>query len=556
MEGYSTLDLIFVGFMFIGGFGMFIYGMNVMADGLQKSAGNRMKHLLGMLTNNRILGVLVGTGVTAIVQSSSATTVMVVGFVNAGLLNLSQAVGVIMGANIGTTVTSWIVSSSEWFAIFKPAQMAPLAIGIGSMTLFMAKSKRKREIAEIIVGFGLLFIGLEMMSDSIKPFRELPAFIDAFRILGSNPIFGILAGAIVTAVIQSSSASVGILQMLAQQRLVPWNAAVYIILGQNIGTCVTAILSSIGANKIAKRAAVIHLLFNVIGTIVFAIGSIAFFQFMNHELGKLMISSTQISIFHSIFNIGNTVLLFGFADRLVALSGKIIKGEDVIDDSEGGIALRHLDERILETPSFAVENAIKEVVHMGELAISNTKLAIEALLDKDEDKCNQIFSLERDINKLDKLITDYLVKITNTSLNEHQHMIITNLFYTVNDIERIGDHADNLGELAKYYIDNDLTMSDTAIDEIREISQRAIDTVEIAIEARKNDNADLVKKVEQNEELVDTLEEELREKHIKRLAGNLCDSTTGVVFLDAISNLERISDHALNIAYYVKDEAL
>jgi len=556
MEGYSTLDLIFVGFMFIGGFGMFIYGMNVMADGLQKSAGNKMKHLLGMLTNNRIVGVLVGTGVTAIVQSSSATTVMVVGFVNAGLLNLTQAVGVIMGANIGTTVTSWIVSSSEWFAVFKPAQMAPLAIGIGSMTLFMAKSKRKREIAEIVVGFGLLFIGLEMMSDSIKPFRDLPAFIDAFRILGRNPIFGILAGAIVTAVIQSSSASVGILQMLAQQKLVPWNAAVYIILGQNIGTCITAILSSIGANKIAKRAAVIHLLFNVIGTVVFAIVSIAFFQFINHELGRLLISSTQISIFHSIFNIGNTVLLYGFADRLVSLSGKIIKGEDVMDDSEGGIALRHLDERILETPSFAVENAIKEVVHMGELAISNTKLAIEALLEKDEDKCNQIFSLERDINKLDKLITDYLVKITNTSLNEHQHMIITNLFYTVNDIERIGDHADNLGELAKYYIDNDLTMSDTAIDEIREISQRAIDTVEIAIEARKNDNADLVKKVEQNEELVDTLEEELREKHIKRLAGNLCDSTTGVVFLDAISNLERISDHALNIAYYVKDEAL
>lgn len=556
MESYSTLDLLFVGFMFIGGFGMFIYGMNVMADGLQKSAGNKMKHLLGMLTNNRILGVLVGTGVTAIVQSSSATTVMVVGFVNAGLLNLTQAVGVIMGANIGTTVTSWIVSSSEWFAIFKPAQIAPLAIGIGSMMLFMAKSKRKREIAEIIVGFGLLFIGLEMMSDSIKPFRELPAFIDAFRVLGSNPVFGILAGAIVTAIIQSSSASVGILQMLAQQRMVPWNAAVYIILGQNIGTCITALLSSVGANKTAKRAAIIHLLFNVIGTVVFAIASIAFFQFLNHEMGKLLISSTQISIFHTIFNIGNTVLLFGFADRLVALSGKIIKGEDIVDETEGAIALRHLDERILETPSFAVENAIKEVVHMGELAISNTKLAVEALLDKDEEKCNIIFSREKDINKLDKLITDYLVKISNTSLNEHQHMIITNLFYTVNDIERIGDHAENLGELAKYYIENELTMSDTAIDEIKEISQRTIDTVELAIEARRNDNADLVKKVEQNEELVDTLEEELREKHIKRLAGNMCNSTTGVVFLDALSNLERISDHALNIAYYVKDEAL
>ncbi|PKM96383.1 MAG: Na/Pi cotransporter [Firmicutes bacterium HGW-Firmicutes-1] len=556
MEGYSTLDLIFVGFMFIGGFGMFIYGMNIMAEGLQKAAGNKMKNLLGVLTNNRVLGVLVGTGVTAIIQSSSACTVMVVGFVNAGLLNLSQAVGVIMGANIGTTVTSWIVSSSDWFAVFKPAQVAPLAIGVGSMILFLAKSKSKKQVAEIIVGFGLLFIGLEMMSDSIAPFRELKAFQDAFRILGKNPLFGVLAGAAVTAIIQSSSASVGILQMIAIQRLVPWNAAVYIILGQNIGTCVTAILSSIGANKNAKRAAVIHLLFNVIGTVVFAVICIIFFKFINVEIGKRLITATQISIFHSIFNISNTVLLFGFADRLVTLSGKIVKGVDVFEEGEDAIALRHLDERILETPSFAVENAIKEVVHMGELAIVNTKLAMESLLEKDEEKFERVLKIEKDINKLDKLITDYLVKISNVSLNEHQHLVITNLFYTVNDIERIGDHAENIGELAKYYLVNNLTMSESAELEIKEIYQRTLETVELAIEARKSDNADLVKKVEQNEELVDTLEEELREKHIRRLAGNLCDSTTGVVFLDTISNLERISDHALNIAYYVKDEAL
>jgi phosphate:Na+ symporter len=542
--------------MFIGGFGMFIYGMNIMAEGLQKAAGNKMKNLLGVLTNNRVLGVLVGTGVTAIIQSSSACTVMVVGFVNAGLLNLSQAVGVIMGANIGTTVTSWIVSSSDWFAVFKPAQVAPLAIGVGSMILFLAKSKSKKQVAEIIVGFGLLFIGLEMMSDSIAPFRELKAFQDAFRILGKNPLFGVLAGAAVTAIIQSSSASVGILQMIAIQRLVPWNAAVYIILGQNIGTCVTAILSSIGANKNAKRAAVIHLLFNVIGTVVFAVICIIFFKFINVEIGKRLITATQISIFHSIFNISNTVLLFGFADRLVTLSGKIVKGVDVFEEGEDAIALRHLDERILETPSFAVENAIKEVVHMGELAIVNTKLAMESLLEKDEEKFERVLKIEKDINKLDKLITDYLVKISNVSLNEHQHLVITNLFYTVNDIERIGDHAENIGELAKYYLVNNLTMSESAELEIKEIYQRTLETVELAIEARKSDNADLVKKVEQNEELVDTLEEELREKHIRRLAGNLCDSTTGVVFLDTISNLERISDHALNIAYYVKDEAL
>ncbi|PKM51719.1 MAG: Na/Pi cotransporter [Firmicutes bacterium HGW-Firmicutes-7] len=556
MEGYSTLDLLFVGFMFIGGFGMFVYGMNIMAEGLQKSAGNKMKNLLGVLTNNRVLGVFVGAAVTAIIQSSSACTVMVVGFVNAGLLNLSQAVGVIMGANIGTTVTSWIVSSSEWFGVFKPAKIAPLAIGIGVMLMFLTKNKNKKQLAEIIIGFGLLFIGLEMMSDSIAPFRGLKAFQDAFRVLGSNPILGVLAGAVVTALIQSSSASVGILQMIAIQGLLPWNAAVYIILGQNIGTCVTALLSSIGANKTAKRAAVIHLLFNVIGTVVFAIVCVVFFYFINVEIGSRIVSATQISIFHTVFNISNTILLFGFADKLVALSGKIVKGIDVLEESEGAIALRHLDERILETPSFAVENAIKEVVHMGELAILNTKLAMESLMEKNEEKSGKVFKLEKDINKLDKLITDYLVKISNVALNEHQHLIITNLFYTVNDIERISDHAENIAELAKYYLDNDLTMSESANKEIQEISQRTIDTVEYAIEARRTDNADLVKKVEQNEELVDSLEEELREKHIRRLAGNLCDSATGVVFLDTISNLERISDHALNIAYYVKDEAL
>ncbi len=555
MEGYSTLDLIFVGFMFFGGFGMFIYGMNIMADGLQKSAGNKMKSLLAMLTNNRVLGVLVGAGVTAIIQSSSATTVMVVGFVNAGLLNLTQAVGVIMGANIGTTITAWIVSSSEWLAVLKPSEIAPLAIGIGSMVLFMAKSTKKKQVAEIVIGFGLLFVGLEMMSDSISPFRELPAFYEAFRVLGKNPLFGILAGAIVTAVIQSSSASVGILQMLAIQKMVPWNAAVYIILGQNIGTCITAMLASIGANKTAKRAAVIHLMFNVIGTVIFAVGCIVFFKYINIALGKTLVNSVQISIFHSVFNIANTLMLFGFADKLVELSKRIVVGEDILDESESAVALRHLDERILETPGFAVENAVKEVVHMGELAIKNTKLSVEAILNKDLDKVELVLKNEKDINKLNKLITEYLVKISNTSLNEHQHIIITNLFYSINDIERIGDHAENIGELAKYYIDNNLTMSDTAHEEIIVISDKTIETVELAVEARRSDNADLIKKVEANEEEVDTLEEDLREKHIKRLASNKCDTTTGVVFLDILSNLERISDHALNIAYYVKDEA-
>jgi phosphate:Na+ symporter len=555
MEGYSTIELLFTVFAFIGGVGMFLYGMDTMAGGLQKSAGGKMQNLLGMLTNNRFLAVIVGALVTAIIQSSSATTVMVVGFVNASIMNLSQAVGVIMGANIGTTITSWIASSSEWLEVLKPSELAPLAIGIGAGMIFFTKNTKVKQIGEIIIGFGLLFIGLDMMKHAIDPFRDSPVFKEVFRTLGSSPLLGILAGATITAIIQSSSASVGILLALAANGGVPWSAAVYIILGQNIGTCITALLSSLNANKTGKRAAVIHLMFNVIGTGLFAIGCIIFFN-VDKTFAASNVTALGISIFHTVFNISNTVILFPFANQLVRLSEFFIRGDDEEDISETGIALRHLDDRILESPSFAVENAIKEVVHMGELCIENTKMAMDALIEKDTKKAEKVVKLEKDINKLDKLITDYLIKISNTQLSERQNLIITNLFHTVNDIERVGDHAENIAELSLYYIDNNLSFSDIAKEEILDITSRVIKTIEYAIQARENADVELVRKVERNEEMVDSLEEELREKHIRRLAQNICDSTTGVVFLDLLSNVERISDHALNIAYFVKDEMI
>lgn len=395
-----------------------------------------------------------------------------------------------------------------------------------------------------------------MMKDAISPFKDCEAFKNAFLVLGKNPVLGILIGAAVTAIIQSSSASVSILQTLAALALVPWNAAVYIILGQNIGTCITAMLSSIGANKTAKRAAYIHLLFNVIGSVLFAIITIIYLNIINVSLGNRNITSTEISIFHTIFNITVTLVLFPFANRLVNLSKRIVKGSDIVTVGEPQMALKHMDERILETPSFAVENAIKEVVNMGQLSLKNTKLATEALLEKDKNKIECVIKSEKDINALEKLITEYLVKISNTSLSEHQNIIVTNLFHTINDIERVGDHAENIAELAQYYLDNDCTFSETALVEFRNISRIAIETLEYAIKARETENTEYIRKVEQNEELVDTLEEELREKHINRLSNNICDSSTGVVFLDSINNYERISDHALNIAYYIKDEII
>lgn len=533
---------------------MFLYGMNIMADGLQKAAGNKMKQLLGILTNNRLLAVIVGALVTAIIQSSSATTVMVVGFVNASLINLTQAVGVIMGANIGTTVTSWLVSMNEWGAVLKPEFFAPLLIGIGSFTVMFTKKEKKKDAAEILIGFGILFIGLNFMSSSIAPYSDSPVFSQAFRILGGNPILGILVGALVTAVIQSSSASVGILQTLASTGVVNWNSAVFITLGQNIGTCVTALLSSAGANKTAKRAAVIHLLFNTIGAIVFGILMFAVFQ-VNKVFAASSISTTQISIFHTIFNICNTLLLFPFAGFLVKLSGLIIDDSaPAVEEDEVKTVLRHLDERILESPSFAIESAEKEIVNMGHIALSGVEFSARALLNSQKSDASAVFEAEQKVDILDSEITKYLIKINNLSLTEKQQEIVNHMFYTVSNIERVSDHAENIAELAMKKIEHGLEFSQSAKAEMEQIASLATESFQNAIEARRTDNIENIRKVVKLEDMVDTLEEELREKHIARLSQNLCDSETGVIFIDSLVNLERISDHSLNIANYVKDE--
>lgn len=549
-----TIEHVSSIFTFIGGLGMFLYGMNLMADGLQKAAGNKMKQLLGYLTNNRFVAVLVGALVTAIIQSSSATTVMVVGFVNAGLVNLAQAVGVIMGANIGTTITSWLVSMNEWSAALKPEFFAPLLIGIGAFTIMFAKTERKKEAAEILIGFGILFIGLSFMSNSIKPYTGAPIFSTAFRVLGKNPFLGILIGAVVTAVIQSSSASVGILQTLAMNGVVNWNSAIFITLGQNIGTCVTAIISSTGANKTAKRAAVIHFLFNTIGAAVFGIVMFVLFQ-VNKTFAASSISSVQISIFHTIFNVCNTLLLFPFANFLVKLSGLVIDDSTPVEEKdEVELVLRHLDDRILETPSFAVENAVKEVIHMGEVAMESVKCSVKALLKNDKEAADEVLKHEQIIDKLDHVLTQYLIKINNLSLTEKQQEVINHMFYTVSDIERVGDHAENIAELAMKKIEHGLYFSDSAYAEMEEICTVSLESFENAMKARETENIEYVRKVVKLEDIVDTLEEELREKHIKRLSQNLCDSETGVIFIDTMVNIERISDHSLNIANYIRDE--
>ncbi len=556
----TTMESVQAVFQFMGGLGMFLYGMHIMADGLQKSAGSRVKKLLGFLTNNRIMAIMVGALITAIIQSSGATTVMVVGFVNAGILSLTQAVGVIMGANIGTTITAWIVSLSQLgdaFEVMQPAFYAPLLIGIGALMLLFCKNQKKVMAGEILIGIALLFIGLDFMSDSIAPLTDAPIFSTAFRILGGNPFLGIIIGALVTMLLQSSSASVGILQTLALNGVVTTNAAIFITLGQNIGSCFTAILSSASAGKNAKRAAAIHLMFNVIGALIF--GTILYIVFLlRPDFAHHNINSVEISIFHTIFNFLNTAILFPFAKQLVNLSQWIIKDVSKEEADEmlevESLVGRHLDIRLLKTPSAAVEAVLGEVVHMGKVTLQNSIDAVNSIMDRDADLIEKVFQTEDTINNLEKLLTAYLVKINNLSLTEEQKLVINDLFYTISDIERVGDHAENIAEISKYLVEHDLVFSETAIADLVEIGGRVVESFAYAIDARATNSMESLRKVSQYEDMVDTLEEELREKHILRLSNNECKPSAGVQFLDIVSNLERMSDHAYNIAGYVKDE--
>ncbi len=420
-------------FIFAGGIGMFLYGMNRMADGMQKSAGGKMKSLLGYLTRNRFLAVVVGALITAIIQSSGATTVMVVGFVNAGIMNLVQAVGVIMGANIGTTITAWIVSLGQIgdaAQALKPAFYAPLLIGIGAFISLFAKKDRFKNIGELFVGIGLLFEGLEFMSLAISPYTDAPIFSDAFEFVGSNPFLGIIIGIIVTAILQSSSASVGILQTLAANGIVTTNAAVFITLGQNIGSCVTALLSCAGATRTAKRAACMHLLFNIAGAILF--GTIGFVLFcIRPNIAVHNISAVEISIFHTLFNITCTVVMFPFAELLVKISGMIIKEkqeqpelDNISDEVELEVA-RHFDVRIMEQPSVALERAKKETIVMARLSYDNMEYASRAVRENSSELVEKVYELEKRVDYYSKYLTAYLIKVSNLSLTDKQHLLVT-----------------------------------------------------------------------------------------------------------------------------------
>lgn len=542
MDVLSSKEIIEILFPLLGGLGLFLYGMTVMSEGLEKSAGNRLEKIIEKMSGNIFIGVFVGAIVTMIIQSSSATTVMVVGFVNAGIMNLTQSIGIIMGANIGTTITAQLVS-------IKLTALAPIAIAIGTGTKLFSKKSKTVILGEIILGFGILFLGMDIMKDAMSPLKSYSGFTDMIVSIGSGSLLGTIKGFFVgffiTAVVQSSSATTGILIALAGTGVLPIESAFPILLGTNVGTCVTALLSSISANRTAKRAAVMHLLFNVIGTVIFII-------FFSHITVSLVKSTSddaarQLANAHTFFNILNTLILLPFAGLIVKAVQKIIP-VDESERTEELLGVKYLDERILETPSIALGQVIKEVLHMGNLATISCESAVEALQTNDEKAIEKTFKVEKSINGLNREISNYLVKLSNSPLGDYDREIIDGLFSTINDIERVGDHAENLAELAQFKIENSITFSDKAIVELEEMVSVVTESFAHSLDAMRLSDQKLARKVIEQEGAVDEMEKTLRKKHIRRLNEGRCETNSGIIFLDIISNLERISDHSKNIA--------
>lgn len=520
------------------GLGLFLYGMQIMSDALQKTAGDRLKKLLEILTTNKYLGVVVGAAITAVIQSSSATTVMVVGLVNAGIMNLSQAVGVIMGANIGTTMTAQIIA-------FNFKNIVPYAIIIGAVLLLFSRKKSHKQLGELIIGFGILFMGMNTMSDAMKPLKDIPAFTQFMVNLQHNPLLGVLAGLLLTAVIQSSSATIGILQALAIQGLIPIEAALPILFGENIGTCATALIASIGTSITAKRAAVLHVTIKIVGTFIFMI----ILKPVIALVGLTAVEpARQIANAHTFFNVTNTIILLPFSAMLIAFVNKVIPGEDVYDK----FALKYLDKRILETPSIAVGQIVKEIVRMGDIARCNVQKGIEAIITGDEKLIEEIYSNEKVINELERRIGEFLQAVSHAAIGEEQVKKVGMLFNTIHDVERMGDHAENLAEAAQFKLDNKVIFSNSAIEELKEVYESVCKSIDNAFLALSTEDAAYVEAVDAYERKVDELRDSFKDRHISRLNRSECNINAGVLFLDILTNLERVSDHCVNVADVVR----
>lgn len=540
-----------------GGLALFLYGMHMLSEGLEKASGGRLERLLENLTNSRWKAVLLGAGVTAVIQSSSATTVMVVGFVNSGIMKLRQAIGIIMGANIGTTVTAWILSltgiqsDSFLMKLAKPTSFSPILAIIGVIFVMFMKNGKKRELGTVFIGFAILMFGMDTMSSAMEPLSGEPWFAGIFTMF-TNPILGLIAGTLVTAVIQSSSASVGILQALCATGSITYAAAVPIILGQNIGTCVTAIMSAVGADKNGKRAAVVHLMFNIIGTIVFMAVFYSLNMFMHFDFMQQAANKAGIAFVHTGFNIAATLLLLPFANYLEKLSFVIIQTdaeeERIAKESE---LFAKMDERFLGTPAFALEQAYACVVKMAELTKESLNEAMESIIDYQKGNFKIVEQKENLVDRYEDEISGYLVKISSRNLNEEDSRKLNMISQSVGDLERISDHAMNLAECARNMNKKEQSFSDKAMEELKIFSRAVGDIVDVTVRVLATEDLAAARTIEPFEEVIDYLQKDMKKRHMKRVKRKKCTAEMGFVLSDITNNYERIADHCSNLAINV-----
>ena len=538
----------------IGGLSLFLYGMSAMGDGLAKMAGGKLEAILEKLTSKKIFAVLLGAGVTAVIQSSSATTVMVVGFVNSGIMKLSQAVGIIMGAKVGTTVTSWLLSltgiegSNVWLQLLKPSSFSPVLAAIGIILIMSSKEEsKKKDIGNIMLGFAILMFGMEAMSDAVAPLAEDAHFASLFTKF-SNPVLGMLVGAVLTAIIQSSSASVGILQALCSTGAVSYSAALPIIMGQNIGTCITSIISSFGAKKNAKRAAAIHLFFNLIGTILFMVVFYSLNQIIGFAFLKTSANAAGIAVIHSLFNIGCCIILYPFSNWLVKLATIVIPdGREELEEKDDEEMLA-LDERFMERPAFAMEICRNASRQMASETMEAITLALEVVNEYDKKKAAKVYKLEDKVDHYEDKLGSYLVKLSAKNLSKADSESLSVLLHGMSDFERISDHAINIVESAKEMNDKSLVFSKKAKAEMETITRAVHDIVVKTVDVFNSESVEEAVHIEPLEDVIDGLTKEIKQNHVKRLTKGKCTIELGVILEDVLTNLERVSDHCSNVA--------
>ncbi len=538
----------------IGGLALFLYGMHLMGDGLSNASGGRLEKILEKLTSNKVKAVLLGAGVTAVIQSSSATTVMVVGFVNSGVMKLTQAVGIIMGANIGTTITSWILSlsgiesSSVFMQLLKPTSFSPILAIIGVFFLMFSKKEKKKDVGMILVGFAILMFGMDTMSGAVKPLADVPEFTNIL-LMFSNPVLGMLAGVILTAVIQSSSASVGILQALCVTGAVSYGTAIPIIMGQNIGTCITALLSAVGASKNAKRASLVHLYFNLIGTIVFMVLFYAMNAIVSFGFLSTPANAAGIAVVHTIFNVFATAVLLPFSSLLEKLACLTIKEEETeVIETQADRDFRLLDVRFLDTPGLAVEECRVVARNMSEAAKEAFLLSMELIADYQEEKAERVRFLENEIDRYEDVLGSYLVKLAQKQMSEKDNHSVSVILQCLTEFERISDHAVTIMRAAKEMQEKDLRFSKKAVEELRVYSDAVRDIMELTTEVFRNEDIVRAIEVEPLKAVVSKLRTELKQRHIKRLQKGKCTIELGFVHADILTSFKRVAEHCSNVA--------